>query len=455
MRGIKLKIEIPGTAIEDVVALLGERTEVVQRADCIECHLPWVDAAGEVVVRKEALPLQADGNAIYVRELADIGKMASLRSDGGIVRLLSAAGTAGAIAALDNRLRRIKELMQADRKVYIFAAHRNAVKCIQYCQSLGLDIVAFIDNDAKKQGQEFYGKEVLPLEHVAKDAVIINASGRYCVPIEEQMNALGYSNNINLMEFLFIYNLPFQAQGAFRDFISEVIPHRLKIVSLYLMLADEQSREVLDSLVSYRMTLNSVSAGRVASPYDEEFFARDVLKFGAHEVFVDGGAYDGDSFNRFVGMAAEFARAYLFEPDTEIFEKLGQVVADDKRVIACNAGLFSKSGEIGFSSTGGMDGAISETGEERISVVALDDMVDVAITHIKLDVEGAEEAALLGARGHLREDRPKMAVAAYHKAGDLWEVPALIEGLGGKYNFYLRHYSQTMDDSIFYALPAE
>ena len=152
-------------------------------------------------------------------------------------------------------------------------------------------------------------------------------------------------------------------------------------------------------------------------------------------------------------MAGDFTRAYLFQPDAAIFKRITSTVGNDIRVVCCNAGLYSKTGELSFSSTGGMDGAISENGGESIQVVALDDFIDVPITHIKLDVEGAEEAALLGGQNHIRQDRPKLAIAAYHKAGDLWDIPTLIESLGGEYRFSIRHYSQTMDDSIIYALP--
>ena len=94
-----------------------------------------------------------------------------------------------------------------------------------------------------------FNKEILPLEQIDKNSVIVNVSGRYCVEIENQMDSAGYSNNMNLMEFLFLFDLPFQAQKGFRDYISEVARNRLKIVSLYLMLEDELSRTVMDGLV--------------------------------------------------------------------------------------------------------------------------------------------------------------------------------------------------------------
>ncbi len=455
MSNFKLKIEIPEAVVSDISALMEGKVKGINREGYVECTLPWIEGKGEIAVRQTNFPLQLNDEAIYVRKLNDLGKIASVQPGGGIAKLLRAFEAGEILSDLEGRLHNIREKLLTHKSVFIFAAHRNAAKCVFYCETLGISIAGFIDNDTKKHGQKFFGKEIFSLGRIDKDALIINVSGRYCVEIEKQLDLAGYRNKLSLMEFLFLFDLPFQAQKRFRDYISEVASNRLKIVSLYLMLEDELSRRVMDGLVLYRLTLDSKIVGRIASPYDEEFFAKDTLAFSRNEVFVDGGAYDGDSFLRFCKMTEGFHRAYLFEPDVEIFKKMELAVGDDSRVVSCNAGLYSKTGELGFASTGGMDGAISESGDERIQVVALDDFIDVPITHLKLDVEGAEEAALLGGQNHIHEDRPKMAIAAYHKAGDLWDIPTLIESLGGAYRFRIRHYSQTIDDSIFYALPLE
>lgn len=453
MTAPKISVEIPAVEVGHIFDLTDGKVIIQNQDSGIECQLTWIEGGGEFVLRKSDFPLQKNDEVLYVRKSDDLKNLSTILPDGGIARLLQNVGNDEILKAIDARLSKVREVLEKNKCVYIFAAHRNAAKCVHYCEKLGISISGFIDNDTKKYGQKFHGKEIFPLESIEKNAAIINSSGRYCVEIEKQLDLAGYKNNLDMMEFLFLFDLPFQAQKGFRDYVSKVVSNRQKIISLYLMLEDDLSRVVFDSLVLYRLTLDSKILGRIASPYDEEFFAKDTLVFSRDEVFVDGGAYDGDSFLRFSKMAEGFRRAYLFEPDIEIAKKAEQVVGNDQRVRVCSAGLYSKTGELRFSSTGGMDGAISEDGEQKINVVALDDYVDVPITHIKLDVEGAEEAALQGARNHIRQDRPKLAIAAYHKAGDLWDIPALIESMGGKYRFVIRHYSQTIDDSIYYALP--
>ena len=46
------------------------------------------------------------------------------------------------------------------------------------------------------------------------------------------------------------------------------------------------------------------------------------------------------------------------------------------------------------------------------------------VDFIKMDIEGAESRALLGAQGALHRWRPRMAIAAYHQAHDAEEITA-------------------------------
>lgn len=453
---LRLRFEWPGLTKGDLVKVAHGRGAIVDDSG-LQWLLPLDGECGEleVVVRHTEYPLRAGSAALYVRNLDDLRHLGSLPAAGGIRRLLQAANAAQIAASIDARLARFRDRLTREKTAYVFAAHRNAAKCVRYCRDLGVEVAAFIDNDKSKQGRDYLGREILPLDAVPIDAVIINASGRYCVEINEQLRRSGYPWVIDLMELLFLYDLPFQAEGGFRRYVTDAVDNRLAIATLYLMLADDLSRAVLDGLALFRLTLDSAIAGKVASPYSQEFFAEDVLHFGSGEVFVDGGAFDGDSYLRFARLTPDFSKAYLFEPDAEICRRAEQQAAGDHRVAICNYGLWSTSGELRFSSTGGMDGAICEDGEIRVPVVAIDDFVRDDVTHIKLDVEGAEEQALLGGRRQIARSRPKMAVALYHRADDLWTLPALIETLGGRYQYSVRHYSQTVDDSILYARPID
>lgn len=55
-----------------------------------------------------------------------------------------------------------------------------------------------------------------------------------------------------------------------------------------------------------------------------------------------------------------------------------------------------------------------------------------------MDVEGFEIPALLGAKRHIREDFPKLAICTYHIVSDMWEIPRMIDTIRPGYRFFLR-----------------
>jgi hypothetical protein len=88
--------------------------------------------------------------------------------------------------------------------------------------------------------------------------------------------------------------------------------------------------------------------------------------------------------------------------------------------------------------------------------VAIDDVLaEIPPTFIKMDIEGAEAAALTGARRVVREARPILAVAAYHRQADLWELPLLVHDMGPDYRMFLRPHAGEGFDTVLYAAPPE
>ena len=59
-------------------------------------------------------------------------------------------------------------------------------------------------------------------------------------------------------------------------------------------------------------------------------------------------------------------------------------------------------------------------------------------TLVKMDVEGAEEPALLGAARLLARQKPRLIISAYHRSGDLLTLPELVRRLNPDYRLALR-----------------
>lgn len=75
------------------------------------------------------------------------------------------------------------------------------------------------------------------------------------------------------------------------------------------------------------------------------------------------------------------------------------------------------------------------------------------ITYIKMDIEGAEYQALMGAADVIQRDMPTLMISVYHKQDDLIKIPLLIKSLNYRYKLYLRHYrSMSIQETVLYAV---
>ena len=222
------------------------------------------------------------------------------------------------------------------------------------------------------------------------------------------------------------------------------------------LLADEWSRKTCVAFV------NAKISGRPDDLYDlvvpDQYFPAGIFTLHDREVFVDVGAYDGDTILNFIKQAGgTYARIYALEPDADSFGKLSAMVKKDhlRDVILLNKGAWRDSTVLRFNRHSNIKArsSIAETGETQIGVVAIDQVVGPeGATYIKMDVEGAELAALQGAEQTIRKFKPKLAVSVYHKPEDLVEIPRYLHSLVPGYSFYLRHHLHITHELVLYAV---
>ena len=62
--------------------------------------------------------------------------------------------------------------------------------------------------------------------------------------------------------------------------------------------------------------------------------------------------------------------------------------------------------------------SLVESGTIKVETVSLDCDIEEKITLLKTDIEGAEWDALLGAKEHIKNDKPKLAISIYHSNQD-------------------------------------
>lgn len=211
------------------------------------------------------------------------------------------------------------------------------------------------------------------------------------------------------------------------------------IQRVYDLLEDEQSKEVFADCINYKIS-GKIEYLKSCQTLKSEVY-ENLIRPGKNEVFVDLGAYNGDTVKEFLTFAKGYKSIHAFEPDKKNFAKLIKSCEGLGNVHLHNKGAHSRAGTLFFEGRAGRNSALSSEGTTPVEVDSVDNLCfDFAPTIIKFDVEGAEKEALFGCRRTIEAHKPKLMVSAYHKSEDIFELPLLIKRLNPEYKLYFRHH---------------
>lgn len=290
------------------------------------------------------------------------------------------------------------------------------------------------------------------LKNINKDVQVIIASRDYYKDIKKEV--VKYIDEELIMETNEIYKMipqcyeliePFKYKKYLKDNID-------RINNLLNSLEDDKSIKTLNNVIKMRLSWNEKYTDEI---FEDNMYFIEEIKMTSKEVFIDGGAYNGDTIDKFLcRVGSKFDKIYCFEPGKEQYEQLENKVSKynfKNKISIYNKGLFSKNMGVGFSGIGtGFHMNINDN-ENEYRVISIDEC-NLNPTLIKLDVEGSELETLKGSIETLKKYKPNLAVCVYHKAVDILEIFECINNLGIKYKFYLRHHSKTINDTVLYAV---
>ncbi len=188
----------------------------------------------------------------------------------------------------------------------------------------------------------------------------------------------------------------------------------------------------------------------------QQYFDLPELNHDKKEIFVDAGAYTGDTIENFVRWTEHFEKIFAFEPDPENrkecqsrVEKLA--IREKVKIFPC--GLGKEEGMANFESGAESSSRIGTQGSMSIPITTVDAAVkDERVTFIKMDIEGAELATLRGAANTIKKHHPKLAICLYHKPEDILEIPSYILSLDRSYRLFLRHYALQPAETVLYCI---
>ncbi len=328
----------------------------------------------------------------------------------------------------------------------------------------GVDVVAFSDGDEKLWGGLIEGREVVPPQEAARRygrdstflVAIFNSQHNYSQTFE-YLCTLGCTRVISCLAAFYRFPKRFLPYWAV-DLPYRLIENANRLKMVYSCLADQESREEFSRELDWRMDLNfGPSPPRSVR---EQYFPDDLIACECEEVYIDCGAYVGDTLSQFLAWSKGRFRRYLaFEPDPRNFSSLQSLVINLPRSlrrrieIRCDA-ISSDFADMRFKEVGDISSRLDESGAVEVKAIPLDSLQGwLKPTIIKMDIEGGEFDALQGAREIIRDTMPVLAVCVYHRPDHFWTIPELISRLCPQYRLYLRRYAEVPWELVCYGVP--
>lgn len=235
---------------------------------------------------------------------------------------------------------------------------------------------------------------------------------------------------------------------TYQDFL----PHMDGCRWTFDFLEDDKSKQVLMERIRCYLTSMPITS----SGAENQYFDPEIITLGSQEIFVDGGMYTGDTAQTFFRFSNhQYEHYYGFEPDQENFLAAKKCLCSQTGITLEEKGLWSKNMRLAFNGNLTSSSRLEESTENNsVEVIALDIFFQgkKPPTFIKMDIEGAELEALKGAKQLICGYKPKLAICVYHKREDIYTIPKLLRNFRDDYKFYLRHYSDTIYETVLYAV---
>ena len=348
-------------------------------------------------------------------------------------------------------------------RIVLFGAGNLGRKALRCLRSIGVEPLAFADNNSALWGSTADGTAVLAPPEAAKR---FGASALFMVTIwsrdhdfrktREQLCALGCGRVISTSELRWKFAaelLPDYCQ----DLPRRVYEQKAEVTNAANLWADEPSQQEYLNQLRWR---TQGDMGALAAPTAEEsYFMNSLYSFQPEEVFVDCGAYDGDTVKQVLRRTDASSRILAVEADPGNFRRLQSWIDTldqplRQRISSYQVAVGASHAQLRFKATGEEGACIAEDGDVWVNCVPLDTLVgDRKPTFIKMDIEGCELDALQGARELIRKFHPILSICAYHRQSDLWRIPLYIHSLVSDYKLFLRAHEADGWHLVFYAVP--
>ncbi|MEH1841235.1 MAG: FkbM family methyltransferase [Nostoc sp.] len=351
-----------------------------------------------------------------------------------------------------------------EKSIIIFGAGFAGIKALNGLRQLKIEPLAFADNNQRLWNQFIEGVPVLSPQEAA---IKFGNTSVFVITVHNSSRPKQQLLDLNCKKVISYAYLFAKYPKVFLPYFALDLPYEIykqsdDIQKAFSLFVDESSRREYLSQLRWRLFLDfdKLAYPITQSMRDEEYFPLDIYMSLLNEIFVDCGAFDGDTIRRFLTQ-----REYLFdkiiglEPDPFSFKKLQTYVSTipenfRNKVTLLQAAVGARQEKLKFQAMSSLGSGVSNTGTVEVDCVALDDVLnDCVPTLIKMDLEGFELSALTGASQIIENASAVLAITIYHCQDHLWRIPLFIHSLSNDYHFFLKPHAEEFWDVSCYAVP--
>lgn len=339
-------------------------------------------------------------------------------------------------------------------QVAIYGGGSQGRICIKWLKQKGIAPVFVIDADEKKAGshledipiisvKQFIGKKN---EHKKIYGVI--STTFYNDEAEKKVIIRNLVEG-GIREFCGLYDgLGFPEVKA--KWYEYYLQHMQELDKVYNLLEDEESKETM--LEYLKVTFECRKYNLRQHPTEDKYWGTEEPKnLYIHlkdEVLINCGSNTGDTIFKFLDKGYEFKKIVAIDGDMHMCMHMRNNLTniDEKKMkkISIINQYIGKEDE-----------------KNRFDELFLDERV----TLINMDIEGSELDVLKGAKQIISNEKPVLAICAYHKAEDLIDITNYILSCSAEYKFFLRKYCSCYgyfrnaflqaNELVLYAIPNE
>ena len=311
----------------------------------------------------------------------------------------------------------------------LYGTGDGADKILAAFNHYGIQAAGIFVSDEFYRGQTFQGftvQRLADLEARGGDFLIVVAFGSRLPALWDRVMHMAARHP------LVIPDVPVYGEDLFTSAYARRHYDQLQLA--YSLLADEESRRVFTEVLQYK--LDGEVSHLIATVSDRQEDLATLLRLSEEEHYLDLGAYRGDTIEEFLTLTqGRYASITALEPDPRSFKKLHAYAHAMPHTTLLACGVAEEPKTLPMQVGRGRGTAAGGTVSVPFTSV---DALQKPFTYIKMDVEGMEAAALLGAATTIRRYHPKLSIACYHRSEDLFRLPLLLHRLNPAYRIYLR-----------------